>query len=495
MNSLELYIRARYPLIYIVGPEESSIMGDIEEISERLRKKVYYWSLTEGMTPYNKIRKSSLCTKYKEDDICKALAEVEKNKEPAIYVFTDIHHHIESPMVLRILKDYAQQLKFSRKTILFVSSELKIPQEIEKEILVYDYPYPNREELQEYYKSMLREGMEKKCHCCKEDDFYERLSDAALGLTYNEFENVLSKMVVQNQEIGQDQLKEIFAEKRQIIRKSGTLEFYDTTIRMEDIGGLDQLKEWLKRRKKGFKREAIEFGLPKPKGLLLLGVQGCGKSLAVKAISNYLEQPLLKLDMGRLFSSFMGSSEANIRKAIHQAESIAPVILWIDEIDKALSGMKSSGISDGGTTSRVIGTLLTWLQEKTKPVFVVATANNIESLPAEIFRKGRFDEIFFVDLPKENEREDIFAIHIEKLKRNKENYPLAVFAEKSAGFSGAEIEQAVINGLFEAFYEGKELEESHIISAIEEIIPLSKMMKTQLEKIRQWAKVRTKFAS
>ena len=287
----------------------------------------------------------------------------------------------------------------------------------------------------------------------------------------------------------------ILDEKRQVIRKSGLLEYYPVQEGLRQIGGLDYLKYWLGRRAPAFSEAARRFGLPEPKGLLLLGVQGCGKSLTAKAVAAQWHLPLLRLDVGRIFSGLVGSSEENLRKAIRVAESVAPAVLWIDEIEKGLSGIASSGMTDSGVTARVFGTLLTWLQEKTAPVFVIATANRIEALPPELLRKGRFDEIFFVDLPTPEERQEIFDIHLRRRGRDPARFDLSELTRLSPGFSGAEIEQAVVEGLYHAFADGKELEQAHLVGAISETMPLATTMKEEIARLREWARTRTRPAS
>jgi SpoVK/Ycf46/Vps4 family AAA+-type ATPase len=255
------------------------------------------------------------------------------------------------------------------------------------------------------------------------------------------------------------------------------------------------MKDWLQKRAVTFTDEARQFGLPAPKGILLLGVQGCGKSLCAKAVSSLWQQPLLRFDMGRMFGSLVGSSEENVRRAISVAESVAPAILWVDEIDKAFAGSQASGVTDGGTTARVFGTFLTWLSEKTAPVFVVATANDISQLPPELLRKGRLDEIFFVDLPSETERAEVFRIHLTKRGRDPQQFDVAALVESSDQFSGAEVEEAIISALYDAFYSGHELATEHVLSALRETVPLAKTMDEQIARLRSWAEGRARNAS
>ena len=264
---------------------------------------------------------------------------------------------------------------------------------------------------------------------------------------------------------------------------------------MQGVGGLDELKKWLSKRGKAFTPEAREFGLPEPRGILLLGIPGCGKSLTAKAISSMWQLPLLKLDVGKVFSSLVGSSEENVRRAIQTAESIAPSILWLDEMEKGFSGLSSSGQTDGGTTARVFGTFLTWLQEKKTPVFVVATCNSVSQLPPELLRKGRFDEIFFVDLPSKAERKEIFKIHLEKRHRDAKNFNLEKLADSAIGFSGSEIEEIIVSALYDAFDDGKEITQQYIENSVSSMIPLSKTMEDGIKQTREWAKIRAKKAS
>ncbi len=264
---------------------------------------------------------------------------------------------------------------------------------------------------------------------------------------------------------------------------------------MAHVAGLENLKEWFKKRSIAFSEKATRFGLSAPRGVMLLGVQGCGKSLCAKAVSAMWKLPLLRFDLGRMFSSLVGSSEENIRQAIQTAESVSPVILWIDEIDKALSNGSGGGASDGGTSSRVFGTLLTWLSEKTSPVFVIATANDISHLPPELLRKGRLDEIFFVDLPNRLEREDIFRIHLTKRRRDPKTFDLTSLSTATEGFSGAEIEESVISALFDAFSEKADLTTQTLLSGIEGTVPLSRTMKEELQRLRNWAHGRARPAS
>jgi SpoVK/Ycf46/Vps4 family AAA+-type ATPase len=323
----------------------------------------------------------------------------------------------------------------------------------------------------------------------------EKLVKASLGLTRSEAENAFARVIVIDKKLNADDIDSILDEKKQAIRKSRFLEYYESKEEFSNVGGLDSLKEWLTKRGAAFTQKATEFGLPQPKGILLIGVQGCGKSLTAKSVASLWKLPLLRLDIGAVFSGIVGSSEENMRRAIKAAENLAPIILWIDEVEKGLSGVQSSTFSDAGTSARVFSTFLTWLQEKTAPVFVIATANNIQLLPPELLRKGRFDEIFFVDLPSQEERKQIFDIHIRKKKRDPKNFDLEVLARESEGYSGAEIEQAVISALYDAFLENRDINTQDIVKNTKVSIPLSITMREAIDQIRNWAKNRARCAS
>jgi SpoVK/Ycf46/Vps4 family AAA+-type ATPase len=367
---------------------------------------------------------------------------------------------------------------------------------LEKDVAVVEFDLPGKEELTKLLDEIVEViGKTGEIAINLNDGVKEKLVNAAMGLTLNEAENAFAKAIVADKSLGPADIERVLSEKEQVIKKSQILEYYHTNEKMADVGGLDSLKDWIIKRSVAFDDKAKAFGLPEPKGVLLIGVQGCGKSLTCKAISGLWKIPLLRFDVGRVFSGIVGSSEDNMRRAIRTAESVARSILWIDEIEKSLSGVQSSSFSDSGTSARVFSTFLTWLQEKKKPVFVVATANNIQLLPPELLRKGRFDEIFFVDLPTAEERKQIFSIHLKKRKREPDKFDLTGIARESEGFSGAEIEQVVISALFDAFVRGSELTTDDIILNIKATVPLSQTMREEIASLRSWAATRARLAS
>ncbi|MGI9244770.1 MAG: AAA family ATPase [Verrucomicrobiales bacterium] len=497
-DEIETLIRARYPILYIVTSEEMRLQEMIVEIGGDRDKEVFEWSYSTGLVPAGTSIQSQKHRNAPTKDPIMALDQVIEQVEPALFIFKDFHPFLTKNnfAVTRKLKEIAIHLKNSFKTILLVSPIQEIPKELEKEITLLNFPLPERDDLARLLDTIVEEVKEySQVVIDLDDSSRERLLQAALGLTLNEAENVFAKIIVKDQRLSSEDVNEVFAEKQQIIRKSGVLEYYATDESFEMVGGLHVLKDWLQKRAVAFSEDARTFGLPAPKGVLLLGVQGCGKSLCAKAVSGLWQLPLLRFDIGKMFGSLVGSSEENVRHATAVAESVAPAILWVDEIDKAFSGSQGSGSSDGGTAARVFGTFLTWLSEKTAPVFVVATANDITQLPPELLRKGRLDEIFFVDLPSLEERTEIFRIQLEARGRDAANFDLEKLATASNSFSGAEIEQALISALYDAFYASTELTTDHVLEALRQTVPLAQTMDEQVNRIRSWAEGRARNAS
>ncbi|MBK7404270.1 MAG: AAA family ATPase [Phycisphaerales bacterium] len=496
-EELGVLIRARYPVIYIVSWEEPRVERHLRQIAEARGKQLYVWSVTSGM------RRAGAAPAGRPkglSDPIEALDQVMEHKEPAIYLLNDFHAFLRPVQcniaTIRKLREAARALSDSYKTVVICSPMLELAPELEKDVTVLDYPLPDAREVDGLLRHICAEVAE---HSSVEINLgeadREALIRAASGLTLQEAENVFAKTLVNDGRLSADDVSTVFAEKQQIVRKSGLLEYYEPNTALGDVGGLAQLKEWLRRRSQAFTEGARQYGLPAPKGVLLVGVQGCGKSLCAKAVSREWNMPLLRFDVGRVFSSLVGSSEENVRRAIAVAESIAPAVLWVDEIDKAFAGTSGSAGSDGGTSARVMSTFLTWLSEKSKPVFVLATANDITQLPPELLRKGRLDEIFFVDLPDPADRREIFRIHIAKRDRDPAAFDLEGLAAAADGFSGAEIEQAVISALYDAFYLGREVESGDLVASIAETVPLSRTMSEGISGLRGWAEGRARPAS
>lgn len=487
-NELEMLIRAKYPIIYIVSWEEGRVESALRRIAQERGKKIFFWTITQGMVQNANHRDNAT------RDPMNALDYVMDSRDQALFVLKDFHAFIGDVSLTRRLRDLFVSLKMTYKTLIILSPLLKLPSELEKEITVVDYGLPDTDDLDVLLEGIIQKAKENPALNVSLTDLErDMILKAAQGLTINEAENVFAKSLVDKHKFDVDV---ILSEKEQIIRKSGILEYYPFNEQIGDVGGLDNLKAWMEKRTVAFTEKARDFGLPAPRGVLLLGVQGCGKSLSAKAIGSLWRLPLLRLDVGRIFAGIVGSSEENMRKAIRVAESVSPAILWLDELEKGFSGTQSSGMSDGGTTSRVFGTFLSWMQDKRAATFVVATSNDVTSLPPELLRKGRFDEIFFIDLPAEEEREEIFRIHLRKRKRKPDDFNINRLAKATPGFSGAEIEACVVDALYNAFdNEGKTLTTEDIVAAAHNTVPLSITMQERIEELRTWATTRARMAS
>jgi ATP-dependent 26S proteasome regulatory subunit len=500
MDELDVLIRARYPIIYVVSWEEERVEQNLKQIAAARNKKLHVWTCTQGILQSGEEPKSRKNSGDSTTDPVAALDAVLANVEPAIYLFKDFHPFTEDQRVniptIRRLRDVAHELRDTYKTIVIVAPMMRLAPELQKDVTVIEFKPPTTADLYRLLDRIIDDVKDRPSVKINLDaEGKEQLVQAAKGLTLKEAENVFAKTLVLHGKIDVQNIGVIFSEKQQVIKKNGVLEYWASDEDLATVGGLENLKDWLIKRGKAFSAKAADYGLPPPKGVLLLGVQGCGKSLSAKAISSVWKLPLLRFDVGRVYSSLVGSSEDNVRLAIQTAEAVAPCILWVDEIEKAFSGAVTGAGSDAGTASRVFGTFLTWLGDKTSPVFVIATANNINVLPPEFVRKGRFDEIFFVDLPNEREREEIFRIHFEKKGRVPDGFDLAELAKRSDGYSGAEIEQAIVSGMFDAFSEGKELNTDAVLKALADSVPLSRTMNEQLVELRTWAKGRARPAS
>jgi SpoVK/Ycf46/Vps4 family AAA+-type ATPase len=496
-SELETLIRARYSLLYVLSWEEQRVMGEVASIAVKLNKKAFEWTVTRGLARYrSQVNPGRVEGVRGSKDPVVALKTVLEEGEPSIFVFKDLHAHLREAPVRRALRDLAEWLPHTLATVVLLSPKLEMPPELEKDVTVIDYPLPAREDLSRLFETVARDVADNPAFSVEPSlEGRERIVEAALGLTLQEAENVFAKTLVTTGRLTARELSVVHSEKKQIIRKSGLLDYIETGAEIDDVGGLDNLKAWLRKRREAFGERARRFGLPAPRGALFVGVQGCGKSLCAKAVSNLWSLPLLRLDAGAVFSQYVGQSESNMRRAIKLAESIAPVILWIDEIDKGFAGLTTNSGGDSGTTMRVFGSFITWMQEKTAPVFAIATANNVEALPAELLRKGRFDEIFFVDLPDERERGEIVRIHLRQRKLEVTPEEAKRLASESEGFSGAELEQAVVAAMFDAFETRSPVTVEMVSKAIHETFPLSRTMREQIAHRRAWAEGRARMAS
>lgn len=477
-DEFKLALKARFPLLYISTSEEERLEFTIRRLVQTNDKQsIYVWDFVEGYQSNPNVKGFGAKNPIQALDLIEKMAD----QKSAIFILKDFNKFLNDISVCRKVKNLLKILKKQSKTIVIVTNEIDIPTELLSFFIILEFNLPNAQEIRTELKRLFECIGQK-----PEINFLDALTRACQGLTLEKVRQILSKSLARSNTINNTTLDLILDEKRQIVEKTQILDFPTIDIKLVDIGGLDNLKYWLKIRRRSFTEKALLYGIPTPKGLVLAGIQGTGKSLTAKAIAGEWRLPLLQLDVGRLFEGIIGESEKRVRQMIQIVESIAPCILWIDEIDKAF--INQSQLNDSGTTNRVTGTFLTWLSEKKSPVFVVATANRLDSIPLEIIRKGRFDEIFFVDLPTQQERKQIFAVILNRLRpATKQLFNLDNLSIKSEGFSGSEIEQAIIEAMHRAFNEDREFNENDIISSLEQIIPLSNIDRQRTKQLREWA--------
>ncbi|MDT0530414.1 AAA family ATPase [Micromonospora sp. DSM 115977] len=506
-DALSQMLKARFPVLYVESSEEQRVVAEVCAVARdatlvRTPRAVWTWSLTTGLVQPDGVARKGTTD---PDD---ALAAVLRLDHPSVLIFKDLHPaHGSSdrpgtPGVVRRLRDVVAAFKAGPvpRTLVLVSPVLHIPVELEKDVTIVDFPLPTETEIRRVLDGMIAANSAGgRIRIALDDLGRERLAKAALGLTLHEAENAFARAMVNDGVLDGRDLAVVHEEKRQTVRKSGLLEFVDPPVDLADVGGLENLKRWLAKRDGSWLAEAAAYGLPAPRGVLITGVPGCGKSLTAKAVASAWGLPLLRLDVGRVFAGLVGSSEQNMRTAIRTAEATAPCVLWVDEIEKGFVG----GANDSGTSARVFGSFLTWMQEKSRPVFVIATANDFERLPPELLRKGRFDEIFFVDLPTRAERASIWRVHLARRLRNPavagaltpDDALLGELAGLSEGYSGAEIEQAVVGGLFDAFAERRPLRRDDLVRALVSMVPLSVTQAERIDAVRSWADARAVAAT
>ena len=400
---------------------------------------------------------------------------------PAVFILKDYNRFIGDLTISRKLRNISRVLKLQPKTIMIIGSELTIPKELQDMITIVQFQLPSEDEITKELNRLIET-----LKIQVDPKTFENLIRSCQGLSLERIRRVLSKIIASYRTIDSNSISILLDEKKQIINQTEILEYWSINENINSLGGLKNLKEWLKKRRTAFGLQASNYGLPTPRGLLLIGIQGTGKSLTAKAIACEWQLPLLKLDVGKLFGGLVGESESRLRQVIAITETISPCILWIDEIDKAFTNSESKG--DSGTSNRILATFISWLSEKTKPVFVIATANNIEALPLEIIRKGRFDEIFFLDLPTLEEREEIFKIHLQQFRPKRwNNFDFKKLSKRTEAFSGAEIRQTIIEAMYQAFYEQREFTTEDISRAINELIPLANLESQQMRNLKDWA--------
>ncbi len=489
-DKIASFIRAEYPLIYLISWEEERVEESLKLLSKESfndEYTVYSWSCTNGFSGAGGDSEAS-------NDALSALKRVQETGQKGFYLFKDLHFFLKEPKIIRELKNLHQTLKNSSKTLFIISPSVVLPPELEKELTIFDIGLPDEDDARMIFDEVTTGSKDSDRENHYTPEFREKCVNALQGLGSSEMKFALRRILLDGEERSEEEIvTSLMDEKALLINRIGTLEYVSGRVGLDDIGGLENLKEWLKTRALAFGPDARRYGLDMPKGLLIMGISGCGKSLCAKAVASVWNLPLLRLDLNQLYSGLFGTPEEAFRKTIKTVETISPCVLWIDEIE---AGITRSGEKTGDSpASRIFGSFLTWMQEKKYPVFIAATANQIDLLPPEILRKGRFDEIFFVSLPSKKERIEIFRIHLVNRHKDPDSFDLESLAKNTEGLSGSEIEQVVVSALFEAYSKQKELDERELIIAASTIVPLSTTMREEISRLERWASDRAVAAS
>ncbi|HRJ78382.1 MAG TPA: AAA family ATPase [Planctomycetota bacterium] len=483
-DELALLIRSRHPLITIETVEEARARELIRRVADRLDLPLYEWSVTSGLRNRLAQPQDALPNTEAAD---RAIGHLRFTEFQGVYVFNDLLPHLTSPLDKRLLREVVEAASAKRQCIILIEQNVNLEPALTRLAAPFTLALPDEAQIKQLILDVCRKAnKEFRLKVDIKPSEYDTLVRNLRGLTEDEIRRSVWRAVIHDERLDGTDVPAALRTKQDMLKSTGTLEYIVPEASLADVGGLDRLKGWLKQRENALSAAAREFGVPPPRGILLLGVQGAGKSLAAKATAASWGLPLLRLDPGALYDKYVGQTEKHLRQALATAEALAPVVLWIDEIEKAFASAAAQS-NDGGLSQRMFGTLLTWLQDQKHPIFVVATANDISALPPELMRKGRFDEIFFVDLPRPRAREAIFKVHLERRKRNASQFDLPSLAKASEGFSGAEIEQAVVSGLYTAFAAGKELDTAILLQEIAQTRPLSVTMAERIATLRQWA--------
>ena len=483
IHDIKTLVLSFHPVVVIETVEEDRVVSLLRATASQLDLPFYEWSVTRGLMRY-----PGSTSLYGSGDPLILLKSLEELND-ALFLLKDFGKFLDNPEVARGFREVSQRFSKKRSTVVVTGETVTIPREMEHSVVHYDLQLPIREELRAVVNVVMHSlEHHKGVRVSLSSEQLEDILAALTGLTLNQARQTIAYAALKDGELSVTDLGEIVGRKAQMIREGGLLEYFPVEDNRFQLGGFEKLKGWLERAKVGFSRKAQELNLPPPKGILMVGVQGCGKSLAAKVIAREWKLPLLKMEAGRLFDKYVGESEKNFRKATNLAETMAPVVLWIDEIEKAMAA--GGGDMDGGLSRRLFGAFLTWLQEKQQEVFVVATANDLSALPPELLRKGRFDEIFFVDLPNTEERREIFAIHLALRKQDRESHDLERLVQAAEGFSGAEIEQAVITALYRALHQDCPLTTEILVKEIGDTVPLSVSRREDVERLRELARER-----
>ncbi len=484
---LRRLIEGRHPCTSIVTHAEEYALGLIRDAALRLSRPLRVWSVNGGLRDGLLAEQPPI---PETEHPAAALYYLFTRPQPGIHVMLDLAMHTRDARVLRLLRDAIERFRTTDQQIILIDHAEELPPVIAAAAARFEIPLPDEKEIESIVCGTLRRlHAEAQIEVAVSRRVFQTILRNLSGLSRRQITDIIAETVAEDRRFDADDLHTVLSRKRQMVRSAGLLEFVEAPADLNDVGGMKRLKHWLRLRESAFSDKAAAFGLVAPRGILLLGVQGAGKSYCAKAIATAWQRPLLRMDVGSLYDRYIGESERRLRDALHQAEVMAPIVLWIDEIEKAFASAASRS-TDGGLSQRMFGSLLTWMQEHRAPVFLVATANDIEALPPELLRKGRFDEIFFVDLPSKPVRSEILCVHLRKRNRAPAGFDVDLLADKSEGFSGAEIEQAILSAMHEAFAAGRELDTQRIQSAFEGSPPLSVTQAERVAALRRWAEGR-----
>ena len=503
-HNLEVLIESHFPIVVLETHEEQRVVNLIKDIYTKKKKGLQVWTASEGLKSLLLTGRSRLSLQGSDPygynaaqpeptidpiDPDAMLDKIKKSIDNSIILLLDFHPYIDDPKTLRLIKEIAQQYYVNGNTLVFISHQIEIPEEIKRLCVSYQLSIPSQEEIHSIVVDEAKAWNAKNGNQTLKADkkAVKLLSQNLLGLTTSDAKRFIRNAIYNDGAITHSDVTEVMEAKYKLVAKDSILTFDYDTVDFSDVGGFHTLKSWLQKRKNFFLNLKNESQVDIPKGIMLLGVQGCGKSLAAKAVAGVWGIPLIRLDFGAIYDKYIGNTEKNIREALRSAESLSPCVLWIDEIEK---GINSEG-TDSGTSGRVLGTLLTWMSENESRVFVVATANDIQSLPPELVRKGRMDEIFFIDLPSKDSRKEILSLHVEKRDMNTNDLDLNAIAVESEGFSGAELEQAIVSARYTSYANSGQVSTEQILEEIMQTKPLSIVMAEHITQLREWARDRT----
>lgn len=487
INSLQMLIKCKHPCIAIITLEELYAKSVVIDTAIQLTSNLLLWTVNDGL-------KNGLISGEQPiegtQNPAAALYYLSAREDRFITLALDLVEHLNEKHILRATRDLINKFTITGSTLVLIDHSDRLPQAIQNYTSYFTLSLPDEEELEQIVRTTLRSfHQDNPLEINVTRSGLRNIVRNLRGLTRRQAQQIIFDTISEDYRFDNSDINRVLAQKRQMLQTGGMLEYVETPAELSEIGGMRRLKGWLAKRQNATSEKALEFGLTPPRGVLILGVQGAGKSLCAKAIATAWQRPLLRLDTSSLYDRYIGESERRLRMSLKQAEMMAPIVMWIDEIEKAFASAASRS-SDGGLSQRMFGTLLTWMQEHQEPVFLVATANDIEALPPELLRKGRFDEIFFVDLPTEEVRRDIFKIHLKKRKQNPDDFNLDLLARTADGFSGSEIEEAIISSLHEAFSRKVPLTNDLIQESVQNSPPLSVTMREAVENLRSWSKGR-----